>query len=573
MMDKTFSLAISGSGGAGVMTVGQILVDAAAEAGWYGLMRKSFGPQIRGGESAALLRFGAKEVLSHGDTFDVLLAIDWGNIGRFAAELPLRKDSVVLFDPDLDDVPEVIARYGAHPLPVALSATAKAESIRGNMIALGVVARIMGVSMDYIKPILNANLGGKGEAAVASSLKGVELGFAMADALPADICPKQTAPQKPKGERWSISGNEGAGLGALRGGIRFVAGYPITPGTDILEWMAPQLPHLGGQLVQAEDELASINMIAGASYGGVPSLTSTSGPGLALMLEGLGMGVGAELPLTVVDVQRGGPSTGIPTKSEQSDFNIAVYGMHGDAPHIVCAPTSIPDCIHTVQWAVCAAEAAQCPAIVLSDQNTGQSRAIIDRPADGGPVAARRLAQPVEGQPFLRYALTNDGISPMSVPGMKGGEYTADGLEHNQRGTPSTQASDHQDQLDKRLRKLTTLDCSKVWADIVGEGDVAVITWGSISAPAREAVERMNGNARLIALRVILPLQPELLAMALKGVKAVLIAEQTHGAQFAHFLKGHYDLPSKVATLNRPGPLPLRPAEIVEAVQALAGDK
>ncbi len=573
MTEHLLSLALTGSGGAGVMTVGQILLDAAAHAGWYGLMRRSLGPQIRGGESAALMRFGSRPILSHGDTFDVLFAFDWGNITRFAAELPLRSDSVVLYDPDAGEVPEVIARSNARCVAVPLTATVKSEpGLRANMIGLGLAAHILRLTPADLQPLLADFLGDKGEEALALSLRGIELGAGLADALPAStwpVCPRPAKSEKP---RWSITGNEAAGLGAVKGGVRFVAAYPITPSTEILEWLAPNLARLGGQLVQAEDELASINMLVGASYGGVPSLTATSGPGLSLMIEGLGMSVGAEIPVTVIDVQRGGPSTGIPTKSEQSDFNIAVYGLHGDAPHIVVAATSIPDCMPTVQWAVSAAEAAQCPAIVLSDQNMGQSRAIIDPPAEGGPVAARRLAAPEDGTPYLRYALTNDGVSPMAVPGIAGGEYTADGLAHNERGTPSTQAADHQSQLDKRQRKLETLDCANFWAELEGDGPIAVIALGSLTEPAREAVRAANGAARLIGLRVVLPLQAEAMAKALAGATKVLVVEQNHSAQFHHFLRGHYDLPPVVDSLHRAGPLPLRPLEILAAINALKGD-
>lgn len=572
MKTTALSIAMTGSGGAGVMTVGQMLVDAAAHAGWYGLMRKTLGPQIRGGESAALLRFGARPVLSHGDSFDVVLAFDWGNIERFAAEMPLRPDSVVLFDPDQGEVPEVISRSGARCLPVPLTATVKDnDGVRVNMVGLGITAHALGLKTADITPEVEKLIGSKGDEAVTLSTKGLELGQEIAKTLPADIWP--ALPELKSGQkRWSITGNDAAGMGAVRAGVMFSAAYPITPSTEVLEWLAPNLARIGGQLVQCEDELASINMLIGASYGGIPSLTATSGPGLALMTEAFGLAVSAEVPITVVNVQRGGPSTGIPTKSEQSDFNIAVYGMHGDAPHIVCAATSIPDCLHTTQWAVAASEAVQAPAIVLSDQNMGQSRAIIDPPEPGGPVANRKLADPSKDPNFKRYALTNDGVSPMSIPGMAGGEYTADGLAHNERGTPSTLAADHQAHMDKRLRKLDTLDCSDVWAELEGDGEVAVMTFGSLTEAAREAVLASEGAARLISMRVILPLQTELLAKALEGVKKVLVVEQNHSGQFAKFLQGHFDLPGKVETLNRPGPLPIRPIEIVDAVKALKGD-
>ncbi len=210
--------------------------------------------------------------------------------------------------------------------------------------------------------------------------------------------------------RWQISGNEAAGFGALRGGVRFVAAYPITPATEMLEWMAPALGRIGGALIQAEDELASINMIIGASYGGVPSLTATSGPGLALMTESIGLAVAAEVPIVVVDVMRGGPSTGIPAKSEQSDLSYAVSGLHGDAPRLVLAPASIGDCLATTAWAVELAEALQAPAIVLSDQFMGQSRAIIDRPSAEMP-APRRLTAQAHTPDYKRYRDTPVRVS------------------------------------------------------------------------------------------------------------------------------------------------------------------
>jgi 2-oxoglutarate/2-oxoacid ferredoxin oxidoreductase subunit alpha len=369
------------------------------------------------------------------------------------------------------------------------------------------------------------------------------------------------------GARWMLSGNEAAGLGAIRGGVRFVAAYPITPATEMLEWMAPALTSVGGTLLQAEDELASINMIVGASFGGVPSLTATAGPGLALMAEGIGLAVAAEVPVVIVDVMRGGPSTGIPAKSEQSDLSFAVSGLHGDAPRLVLAPTSIADCAATTQWAVHLAEALQAPAIVLSDQFLGQSRAIIDRPDDNG-LTARRLTQ-ADTPDYGRYRDTANGVSPMAIPGTPGVTYTADGLEHSETGMPSSASRDHRLQLDKRERKLAMFDYGAAWADIEGDGDAAVITFGSAAAAVREAVARARSDGRrlrLIVLRLLAPLRPEHFAAALDGVQQVLVIEQNHGAQLFHYLRGHLDLPAKPASFHRPGPLPLRPGELHRAV-------
>jgi 2-oxoglutarate ferredoxin oxidoreductase subunit alpha len=310
-------------------------------------------------------------------------------------------------------------------------------------------------------------------------------------------------------------------------------------------------------------------MVIGASFGGVPSLTATAGPGLSLMTEALGLAVAAEVPVVVVDVMRGGPSTGIPAKSEQSDVNIAVNGLHGDAPRIVVAPNSIADCLTTTQWAVHLSETLQAPAIVLSDQYLGQTRAVVDLPPDVSFMGERVLAAPgTEG--YQRYALTESGVSPVAVPGMPGNAYTAEGLEHNERGIPSSQSRDHLTQLAKRERKLKQHDYGDRWAEIEGEGDTAVVTFGSCTGAAREALARAaqeGRRVRLVSMRLLSPAQPERLAQALKGVKRVLVVEQNHGAQFYRYLRADFDLPGEVRSYHRAGPLPIRPDEIYRQIK------
>ncbi len=564
MATDSVSIALTGSGGAGVMTAGQILLDAAAKAGYYGLMSRSSGPQIRGGEAAALVRISTKPVSSLDDRYDLVVAFDWQNVQRFADELPMNGDSLILTDPAEGEIPGAIAAYGARVAAVPFAEMAKTiPGGRANMIGLGLVAALIGLPVEPIVEVLAAALKKKGEEALKASTAGLNLGAETAKGI-APISQLSAAPTTDV-PHWNISGNEGAGLGAVRGGVRFCAAYPITPGTEILEWLAPNLAALGGTLVQAEDEIASITMCLGASFGGVPSITATSGPGLALMIEALGLSVASETPVVVVDVMRGGPSTGIPTKCEQSDLNIAVYGLHGDAPHLVVAPNSIGDCVFTTQWAVHLAEHMQTAAIVLSDQAMGQSRAIIDRPADLAFMARRLTATAVEGEAYQRYKLTANGISPMAIPGTPGCMYTSDGLEHNERGTPSSTASDHQKQMDKRLRKVMQHDYGNHWADIEGEGEIAVITWGSVTSPCVEAVERLTAKGakiKLISLRLLLPALPEKLHAELAGVSKLLVVEQTHGAQFHKYLRAHYELPETVDVLNRPGPLPIRPQEV-----------
>jgi 2-oxoglutarate ferredoxin oxidoreductase subunit alpha len=566
----SISLAIVGSGGAGALTVGALLLDVAARAGWYGLMTRSVGPQIRGGEAAALLRLAAVPVECMAASFDLIIAIDWRNAGRFAAEMPLSRDGLAVGDPRGGEVPEAIMVSGAERIDIAMKNMAKdIPDGRPNMIALGIAAGLLGLPQVALFEVMEKRLADKGKRAVAASRAAIEAGFSEAGTIKRTF--RLAAPDRGGAGRWLITGNEATGLGAVRGGIRFAAAYPITPATEILEWLAPVLSGLGGALVQAEDELGSVNMAIGASFGGKPALTATSGPGLALMIESLGLATAAEVPILIIDVMRGGPSTGIPTKSEQSDLNIAVYGCHGDAPHIVVAPLSVGDCLFTTQWAVHLAEATQTPAIVLSDQFLGQARAVIDRPADVAFLATRRVAERSSENAYCRYAVTADGVSPMALPGMAGGQYTADGLTHNSAGLPSSQAHDHHDQLAKRRRKIEGFAYGHHWANIEGDGDVVLLTWGSLTGAAREAQRLLAAQGiatRLVALRLLSPLQTEALAEALTGAERVLVIEQSEGAQFHRHLRAQCDLPGEVRRLSRAGPRLIGPEEICAAVRA-----
>ncbi len=565
---RSFSLAIAGSGGAGVMTAGTLLLDAAARAGLYGLMVRTSGPQIRGGEAAALIRISQQPVATLDDGFDALLAVDWQNLNRFGDEIPIGPGSLLIGDSDAGDAPEVFLQTGARLVTVPMKKAAKAAGGGWvNMIVLGLAGTIVGLPAQALEDALRASWKRSAEA-LASNVATLQQGIALAQGIEGAKPQPLSVDGRGNGAgRWLISGNEAAGCGALRGGVRFVAAYPITPATELLEWMSPALTRLGGSLLQAEDELASVNMIIGSSYGGVPSLTATAGPGLALMTEAIGLAVAAEVPIVVVNVMRGGPSTGIPAKSEQSDLSFAVDGLPGDAPRLVLAPNSIADCLDTAEWSVQLAEALQAPAILLSDQFMGQSRSVIDPPRHA-PAPATRLVVDANTEGYLRYRDTPSGVSPMAIPGTPGVTYTADGLEHTERGIPSSQARDHIKQLDKRLRKLMQHDYGSRWADVEGDADLAVITFGSTTGAVREAIARAaaQGTAlRMVSLRLLAPLKPELLDQALAGVRQVLVVEQNHGGQLLRYLRSRCDLPGRASGLHRPGPLPLRPGELTRA--------
>lgn len=566
---ENVSFAIVGTGGAGAITAGSILQEAAGKVGWHGVLVRSVGPQIRGGEAAALVRLSTGPAECMTKDFDILVAIDWKNADRFIGDMPVAPGGLVIADPHAGPVPAAITDAGTSVENCGLNALAKdIPGGRENMIAVGLVAGLIGLSIDPLMQVVSAKLAKKGDAVVASGRACIEAGMAQA-ATYTQSYPLKSAPENTT-KRWLITGNEAVGLGALRGGVRFAAAYPITPATEVLEYLAPSLASIGGALVQAEDELSSINMIIGASYGGRASITATSGPGLALMMESLGLAAAAEVPIVVVDVMRCGPSTGIATKSEQSDLNIAIYGFHGDAPHVVVAPLSVADCLFTTQWAVHMAEMLQTPVIVLSDQSLGQARVLIERPADVAFVGQRKTYHEQADQDYNRYALTADGVSAMAIPGTTGGQYTADGLTHTIRGTPSSKKSDQKEQMDKRRDKIDGFDFGNHWGLTEGTGDTVILTWGSMTGPAREAMqtlEREGQAVRLVSLRQISPFPKAALEASLKGAARIVVVEQTHSGQFYRHMRSFIDLPGEVRQFNREGPYLIGPDEIATQIR------
>jgi 2-oxoglutarate ferredoxin oxidoreductase subunit alpha len=287
------------------------------------------------------------------------------------------------------------------------------------------------------------------------------------------------------------------------------------------------------------------------------------------MVESLGLAVAAEIPLVLIDVMRAGPSTGIASKTEQSDVNLAIYGAHGDAPRVVLAPISVSDCIKTAEYAVYVAESLQTPVIVLSDQALGQATTVIDPASDRPRPLKRRTNGVAPTKPFKRYALGADPVTPMPLPGTLDYEWVAEGLTHNEVGLPASGAGAHVAQINKRAKKFQRFDPGNYWGECWGEGDIAVLAFGSTIAPAREAARRLataGHQVRIIALRVLSPLPMDAIARALSGARRIIVIEQNHGAQLYHHLIGQKAIPANAESVARPGPLPFRPSEIASYV-------
>jgi 2-oxoglutarate ferredoxin oxidoreductase subunit alpha len=553
------------------MSAGAVFLRASAAAGYYGMMTQLFGAQVRGGESAALVQISTEPIETQPDHYDLFVALDWEKVEQFAAEIPLDETSAIIADPEAGAVPAGIAKSKGRMVSLKMTdphVSRLERALHGkrvNMFAVGAVCALIGIDDQHVRSAIENIFEGKAADLVAANMNGAGAGAAAVPGLTLNLLLDPAVPAA----RWLISGNQALALGALRAGVRFVGCYPITPATDLVEWLAPHLQKLGGRLVLGEDELASINLTLGASYAGTPAMTVTSGPGFSLMVETLGLAVAAEIPMVLIDVMRAGPSTGIASKTEQSDVNLAIYGAHGDAPRVVLAPVSVADCINTAEYAVYVAESLQLPVIVLSDQSIGQATTVIDPGNERPKPLPRRTNGVVAGKAFKRYAIGPDPVTPMPPPGTAGYEWVAEGLTHSEVGLPASGAGIHVAQINKRAKKLQKFDPGKYWGESWGRGEVAVLAFGSTIGPAREAARRLavGGNPiRVIALRVLSPLPITAIARALDGVRRIIVVEQNHSAQLYHHLIGQKAIPPSAESVARPGPLPYRPSEIASYI-------
>ena len=380
------------------------------------------------------------------------------------------------------------------------------------------------------------------------------------------------------GKKLLADGNDICAAAALFAGCEFFGGYPITPSTEVMQLLTREIWKYGGAVLQAEDEIAGIGAAVGASFAGKKSMTATSGPGMSLKTEMIGLATIAELPLVIVNVQRGGPSTGMPTKSEQADLYQAIFSGHGDAPRPVLAPTTVSDTFDVTVAAFNIAEQYQTPVIVLSDQEIAQRKEVID-PIDTSrfTVVDRLRPGPAELEDYARFRLTESGISPISHPGMKGGNYLGAGIEHNEHGDPTASGSIHQAMTDKRFRKLSPLRQREDLFQVEGDerAPLALVSWGSTAGVCREAfrLARAEGlEVKLLVPRLLYPIADQVYRRFFASVKAGVVVEQSQQGQLYRVLRMELDVPRGLRSFCRPGANPFRPAEVVDALRDAALD-
>jgi len=431
-----FVVRLAGESGEGVLSLGEMLTTALARLGYEVYTFRTYPAEIKGGTVLYQVRVADHVLLSYGSRVDVFVALNEegyrDNIGS------LRAGGTLIYDSDSVSVPE-LPDTCVIPIPIGTIAKKEIGSVlTKNVVALGAILRYIGAPVEVGEQIAEQTFKRKGEEVVQKNFQALHAGYNYISQYTECLKPLLGGIEEVNPNRLIINGNEALALGALHGGLSFYAGYPITPATDIMEALAPVLPRFGGVVIQAEDEIAALGMVLGAAYAGKRAMTATSGPGFSLMVEQINLAAQAEIPAVIVDVQRGGASTGLPTKTAQGDLNIALYGVHNESPRVVMAPTSVEDCFYLIQHALNIAERYQLPVIVLSDQSLAHRRCTIPKPDLSLVPRWERIApEPGTNGEYARYAITETGISPVAVPGMPGLAYTATGIEHNEFGDPT----------------------------------------------------------------------------------------------------------------------------------------
>ncbi len=571
---------IAGNSQDGIQAIGGFLARLAGRSEQEVMTFMTIPSTISGGPSIFQVRIGSGEVLTAGDEADILLAFYQHSYENHVSSL--KKGGIVLYDTDhVEPKPEWQKDYHHVGIPIsslaieAIGGTAKDKG--KNIYALGLIARMFDLNVPKLEKLIAERFGGKDESIVKSALVAFHAGYSFNVSSVLETF-QFSESHKRDGHQVVMNGNEALGYGLIAAGIRFGAGYPITPWSDVMELLRRELPKYGGTFVQCEDEIASISMALGASYAGRLAVTGSSGPGISLKSEAMSWAVMAEIPLIIVDVQRGGPSTGMPTSVEQSDLYIACFGGHGDAPRVVLAPTNVEDCFYTAIEAVNIARKYNVPVLILSDQSIATRIEAFLEPN------LEKICQDISPDlspvpDFKPYDLsTSDGVVPRVVPGTRinSGIYPiATGLEHDEMGHPTASPKLHMQMTAKRRKKLQALAAALPKPKTYGppEGNVLLVGWGSTQGPIHEAVDRARAAGDSISalhLRHLNPL-PNGLDDIFAGFHHVFVIEMNDEGLYGHgqlttLLRGRYGDP-RIRSIGKTDGLTWKVKEILAIVK------
>src|ERR1051326_1241538 len=572
---------IAGNSQDGIQAIGGFLARLAGRSEQEVMTFMTIPSTISGGPSIFQVRIGSGEVASAGDEADVLLAFYQHSYEEHINSV--KKGGIVLYDADhVEPNPEWQQQYRHVGIPIssltieAIGGTAKDKG--KNIFALGLIAKMFDLNLPKLERLIGERFGGKDASVLNNALAAFHAGYS--HSLGQVFTTFKFAESRRKsGQQVVMTGNEALAYGIIAAGVRFGAAYPITPWSDVMEILRRELPKYGGTFVQCEDEIAAVSMANGAGFAGRVAVTGSSGPGITLKMEAVGWAVMAEMPLVVIDIQRGGPSTGMPTSVEQSDLNIACFGGHGDSPRVVVAPANVEDCFYTAIEAVNIARRYNVPVFILSDQAIATRIEAFEEPD------LKKVCQDISPDlsPVADYKpydlAAPNGVTTRVVPGtpIKSGRYPiSGGLEHDEYGHPTGSPKLHMQMTAKRRKKLQALAASLPTPKVYGppEGNILLVGWGSTRGPIQEAVDRARAagdSVSALHLKHLHPLPPGL-ENIFSGFNSIRVVEMNDEGlygygQLAGLLRARFCDP-KIRGINKTDGLTWKVREILEQAQA-----
>jgi 2-oxoglutarate ferredoxin oxidoreductase subunit alpha len=573
-------IGIGGAAGDGVASAGNTLALSVARQGLGVYAYNSYQSVIRGGHSWLRLRVSAEKPLNHGDRLDALIALNQDTLDRHLQEL--EGGGVALYNSA-----RVKPAYAPPdsvklcPLPVAdLTPAYKELPVMQNTVAVGAICSVMGLEFAGLGSVLESTFAKKGAKVIEVNVAAAFAGFEYAGKQFPRLQHRLSATD----QKWAlVTGNELLAMGAAAAGCKFYCAYPMSPASGILHWMAAHAQQLGICVRQVEDEISVINMTIGANHCGVRGMCATSGGGFALMTEAVGMAGMIETPLVVVNVMRAGPSTGVPTKTEQADLNQALGASQGDFPRVIMAPLSIPDCFPTMALAFNIADRYQCPVLVISDLLISEGNETVnpvlllgDVPIDRGEIITSADVH-ANGEPYLRFRDTLSGISPRAIPGVPGHLFVAGTDEHDEDGVllsdVYTDPVRRKRMADKRSRKMSTVMDQLPAPQLVGpdKAQVTLVGWGSTWGVLKEAAARLNQegiSTNHLQVKFLLPFHADVVSQLLGKSRRIIVVEHSQSGQFARHLRAETGIHANGHIRKYDGE-PLEPKHVVSGVKEI----
>ena len=574
VVTNDMSVVIGGDAGQGVESSGAGFSLSLARAGLHVFAMQDYHSQIRGGHNFYQIRISEPPRLSHGNPVHLLLALT-----PETAELHLdnlAEGAAVIFPEKFDIDPEPLRKRGVrvHALPLIRIAEEHGSRVMTNTAALGATAGITEFPIEFMESVIRENFAAKGQQVVDANLKVAQAAYDLARERYGADFPYKLAPVEGAPRRMLMNGNQALAMGALAGGCRFMSAYPMTPATSIFEWLSGLPSEYGVVTKHTEDEIAAADMAVGASFAGARAMTGTSGGGFCLMVETLGLAGMTEVPMVIALSQRGGPSNGLPTRTEQADLLFAVNASHGESPRIVTAPGTIEECFEAGWRAFNLAEKYQCAVVIMTDQFLGSSLRTLDMDAlnfssvtiDRGSTLTREdLDRLTNG--YKRYQFTETGISPRALPGQHPeAVFSATSDEHDEEGHFDEGIENRRRMMQKRMRKLQEAEKEMRAPKRYGppEAETTLVCWGSTFGACKEAADQINaagGSANVLQFVDLWPLPEEETAAALGECRRTVVVEQNYTSQLARLLR--MTTGTKVdGTLNKYDGRPFAPEEI-----------